>query len=238
MNHISIILCHYSKIDDFGEKSAGSNPPKRGDLLRICVESILKNTDYPAELIVMDNGGNPDNSEYLLEKAREGKLTHVRFPQNMHFAFAWNQGAKLATGDYLSFICNDIEVKEGWLSTCMKILTDYPDKEWLATPFITYDKNRYTVENTPEGYRVNLRSGSNCMVIRRELFHKIGDFPVHKKGGTLWYNRIYKMGIRTVAPKEDLAVDLGWRKGLNFNTNIEVKKKLLNNSEVHFEEKQ
>src|SRR3972149_6170603 len=110
MNHVSIVVCHYGKIDDFGELAAGKNPPKRSDLLRTCVESIIHNTNYPAELIVMDNGGDPDDSEYLLGKAREGKLTHVRFPQNLHFAMAWNQGAKLATGGHLAFLCNDIEV--------------------------------------------------------------------------------------------------------------------------------
>ena len=236
--HVSIILCHYSKIDDFGETAAGKNPPKRSDLLRKCIESLLANTDYPAELIVADNGGNPDDSEYLLGLAREGKLTHVRFPANFHFAYAWNQCAKLATGDTLSFICNDIGFKEKWLSTCMKILADYPEENWLATPFITYGKGYKTIEITKEGYRVNLRSGSNCMVIPRKLFEWIGDFPVHRIGGTLWYDKIYRMGVRTVAPPEDLAVDMACRRGVNFDIPIVVKKTLLDGSTVEFQEQQ
>ena len=76
------------------------------------------------------------------------------------------------------------------------------------------------------------------MVIRRSLFEKIGEFPVHRIGGTLWYNKIYKMGIRTVAPSEDYAIDRGWRRGTNFSLPIEVKKILLDGIEVHFEEKQ
>lgn len=235
--HVSIILCHYSKIDDFNEEAAGKNPPKRSDLLKKCLDSLLTNTkDYPAEIIVMDNGGSPDDSEYLLGKARDGLITHVRFPHNMHFALAWNQGAKLATGQFLSFVCNDIEFQEGWLSACVKILEDYPGKDWLSCPFITYDKQRYTVETTTEGYRVNLRSGSNCMVIRRETFNRIGDFPVHRIGGTVWYNKLYRMGIRTVAPPVDLASDMGWRKGVNFSIPIEVTKTLTDGSVVHFEE--
>lgn len=235
MKHVSIILVHYAKIDDFNASAAGKNPPSRSELLRVAIDSLLKNTDYPAELIVADNGGDSDDSEYLLNLAREGKLTHVRFPGNMHFCGAWNWAARMATGEYLSFVCNDIEFAPGWLSTCVKILEDYPEKEWLATPFITYDKRRYTIETTKEGYRVNLRSGSNCMVIPRELFYKVGEFPMHRIGGTLWYNKIYKMGIRTVAPPEDLAYDRGWRKGLNFSLPIEVKKTLLDGSEIHFE---
>src|SRR3990167_4226272 len=232
MTHASIILCHYSKIDDFGEEAAGKNPTPRTQLLRTSVESLLQNTDYPAELIVMDNGGNPDDSEYLLGLVREGKLTHVRFPQNMHFAFAWNQGAKLATGNYFSFICNDIEVLPNWLPECMRILQENENRV-IACGFITYDKRRYT-SVLLNGDRQNPRSGSNCLVISRELFYEIGEWPIHRIGGTIWYNKIYKMGIKTVAPPSDLAHDRGWRHGVAFNISIEVKKKLLDGSEVSF----
>lgn len=236
MNHVSIILCHYSHIDDFGETAAGKKPPKRSDLLKVCVESLLTRTNYPAELIVMDNGGNPDDSEYLLGKAREGKLTHVRFPQNMHFAFAWNYGARLATGDPLAFICNDIEVGPDWLNECVRILNENPEKT-IATPFITYDKKRMNTVLS-NGDRQNPRAGSNCLVIRRSDFSTIGEWPHHRIGGTIWYNRLRKLGYRTVAPPNDMAGDRGWRHGLNFDMKIEVKKKLLDSSEIHFEEKQ
>lgn len=228
-------MVHYSRIDDFNGESAGKNPTPRSQLLRTSLESLLTNTNYPAEVIVMDNGGDPDDSDYLLGKAREGKITHVRFPQNLHFAHAWNTGAKIATGDTLSFICNDIEFLPGWLNVCMEMLEKYPERELLATPFITYDKHKYTFEVTPEGYRVNLRSGSNCMVLPRTLWQKVGEFPIHRIGGSLWYNQLAKLGIRTIAPPEDLALDRGWRQGVNFRRTIEVKKLLLDNSEVHFE---
>ena len=234
MTHVSIVLVHYGLVDDFGETAAGKNPPKRNELLKVCVESILKHTDYPAELIVMDNGGNPDASDYLLDLAREGKLTHVRFPRNMHFALAWNQGAKLATGEYLSFICNDVEVQEHWLSECMRMLKEHEGEKILATPFITYDKRRYTTV-LPNGDRLNPRSGSNCMVIKRELFYDVGEWPIHKIGGTIWYNKMYKMGYKTIAPPVDIAVDRGYRHGVNFDMSIEVKKILLDGSEIHFE---
>lgn len=230
--HVSIIVCHYGKIDDFGETAAGINPPSRSLLLRTCVESILANTNYPAELIVADNGGSLSDSDYLMNLSMQGHITYVRFPQNMHFAFAWNQCAKLTTGQYLSFICNDIEVSPNWLSECMRILTENEDK-LIATPFVTYDKRRFNViqEN---GDRFNIRAGSNCLVISRKLFEEIGEWPIHRIGGTLWYNKIYGMGIKTVAPPTDLAYDRGWRHGVNFSIPIEVKKKLLDGTEVSF----
>lgn len=238
MEYVSVIVCHYGLIDDFGETSAGSNPIKRSELIRITLESLFKNTDYPAEIIVVDNGGNPDDTDYFLEKVREGKInTLVRFKNNMHFAHAWNTGAKIATGRFLSFVCNDIEFGPKWLSTCIALLEKYKERKLIATPFISYDKKRNTFEVTDDA-RFNNRSGSNCNVMRREDFEILGEWPVHKKGGTLWYNNLFRQGYRTVAPATDLALDRGWRMGVNFSIPIEVKKVLLDGTEIHFEMKQ
>jgi len=237
MKYCSINIVHYHLIDDFGEKSARIS--NRGDLVRNLIETLEKFTDYPAEINVWDNGGNPDDTDYFVEKVRQGTINQlVRSKDNSHFAMAWNTLAKISTGDYFSFISNDVEVKEGWLSACVKILEDYPDKQWVATPFITYDKRKHTLEVTPEGYRVNMRSGSNCMVMRREDWPKLGEFPIHRIGGSLWYTKNFRAGWRFVAPPEDLACDRGWRNGVSFNIPIEVKKTLLNKEEIHFEEKQ
>lgn len=241
MKYASIIVCHYSKIDDFGEKSAGVNPPARGDLLKRLILSIHAHTDYPSELIVLDNGGDHNSNSdtlWLLEKVNDGTVnTIVRYKENRHFAYSWNEGARIATGDYLVFVCNDIEVAPGWLSACIKILDTYSDRQYVATPFITYDKTKQTIEITPEGYRVNTRAGSNCMVVRRSDWEKLGEFPIHRIGGSLWYTKNFRAGWRFVAPPEDLARDNGWRHGVNFTVPIVVKKTLLGGDEIHFEER-
>ena len=236
MKYVSIVLCHYSKIDDFNTVAPG---PTRSDLLRTSLESILTNTNYPAELIVVDNGGNPDDSDYLLGKAREGKLTHVRFPQNMHFSFAWNIGAKMATGQYLCFICNDIVVAPNWLAECIRMLEEHPGEKIFATPFIDPDKRRFDII-LPNGDRSNPRAGSNSLVIRREDFYAIGEWPHRLLSGTKWYNNAEKIGYTSIAPPNNLAEDAGRRRGisLSIRTHIRVpiKKILLDGSEVHFQE--
>lgn len=239
IKYASLVICHYGLLDDFGEKAAPANHRQRNLLVQNLIQSLKDNTDYPCEIIVMDNGGNPDVTDWFVEQVRKGVITQlVRSHDNLHFAMAWNLGAKLATGDYLSFVCNDIEVQPGWLSSCVKILEDYPDRKFVATPFITYGKRNQTVEITKEGYRVNLRSGSNCMVMRKEDWPKLGEFPVHRVGGTLWYTKNVRADWRFVAPPKDLAIDRGARQGVNFGIPIEVKKTLLNGEQIHFEEKQ
>lgn len=233
MKYASIVICHYSKINDFNNIPQDLNSLKKGDLLRKCIESVLIHTNYPAELIVLDNGGVPDDSDYLLGKAREGKLTHVRFPSNMHFAYAWNTGAKIATGQYLCFMCNDIEVSPNWLTECIRLLEEHPEEKLIATPINTRRKKTTIL---PNGNRLNPRAGSNCLVIRRKDFYAIGEWPIHRVGGSIWYNKLINMGYNCIAPPKDLVTDLGWKHGVN-SSGIQVKKILLDGSEVYFEEK-
>lgn len=235
LKFVSINIVHYNNIDDFGEKAAGKNPPKRGDLMKNLISSLEQNTDYPCEINVWDNGGKPDITDYLVDKVRQGTINQlVRSKDNLHFAYGWNTLAKISTGDYMAFICNDIVLDQHWLSTCVKILETYPDKQYVATPFITYDKRKHTLEITKEGYRVNMRSGSNCMVMRTKDFEKLGEFQQHRIGGSIWYTKNFREGWRFVAPKNDMAKDAGWRKGVNFSIPIKVKKTLLKNEEVDY----
>ena len=76
------------------------------------------------------------------------------------------------------------------------------------------------------------------MVLRKSDFAKLGEFPVHRIGGSLWYTRNFRAGWQFTAPKEDLAFDRGWRNGVNFSIPIQVINKLLDGTDIHLEERQ
>lgn len=228
--YCSVGLVHYSQIDPESKES-------RSEVLHKSLDSLEKNTDYPMELIVFDNGGNPDDSEYLLQKAREGFIsTYIRYAENMSFAFPWNQFARIATGDYLCFTCNDLEYKPKWLSTCISLLEKYPERKFLATPYITPDKNRpnFNKEVLEDGARVNSMAGSNCMIMKPEFYRDIGDMPHHRIGGSIWFRKMTRMGYLVVVPPEDMVTHLGYRNGVNWLKGIQVEKKLSNGEKVNF----
>lgn len=228
MKYASIIVCHYARTIESDDSF------RRDEWLKKCIEALLKNTSYPAELIVMDNGGNPDDSDYLLGKAREGKLTHVRFPQNMHFAYAWNIGAKIATGEILCFMANDNEVHPNWLNECVRILEEHEGENVITTPSIQKDKAKYTTY-LPNGDRINPLSGSACLVVKRDDFYKIGEWRIHHIASDFWYKTMIEMGYTTICTPTNLVNDLGWGKGPK-NLTIKVKKILLDGTEIHFEQ--
>ena len=79
------------------------------------IESLI-NTASGAEMIVVDNGGNYEDSLFLLQYANEGKIAcYIRNRKNMHFGYARNQGVKLSSGNYIVIADNDISYENGWL---------------------------------------------------------------------------------------------------------------------------
>lgn len=235
--YVSIILVHYSLVDDYGGKKAWADQATRSEMLKMTISSIVENTKYPAELIVMDNGGKPDDSEYLIGLARKKIIsTYVRYANNMQYAFANNQGAKLATGDYLCFTCNDVLVKPNWLTECIRLLEQNNNRRLVATPlFVSHIHPNYNKEKIGKD-RLNPYAGSNCLVMDRRTFRDLGDFHVYSDFGNQWFLEKAIKGYMSIAPPEDLAIHMANHKGLDWRQRVKITKTLLNKKELNFDE--
>ena len=169
---------------------------ERSDMMRESINSLLNNTHFPFELIVVDNGGSKEDSEWLLDLSQSGHITvYLRNANNMHFAFARNQAFKLSHGQYVCIADNDLLYADGWLTKCVEVLDTYPAKRIYTTPMeypmrSLNDRyhNGYLTHNGVE-LELNQRAGSNCFVIRREDYEEIGEFPIHRIGGSHWTNK-------------------------------------------------
>lgn len=236
LKHVSIIVCHYGQADDFGEEKAKDAIRSRSEMLRDTMNSLITNTRYPSELIVVDNGGKPDDSEYLLELTRRGAInTYIRNKENMNFGWAWNQGAALATGDFLCFTCNDIYFDEGWLEKTMEPLIKYPEKKLIGTPLCTPDKDTAKhFGGLLDEHRLNTFAGSNCMVVRRETYEEIGPFSTSSVAGTHWYRKKSNLGYVVAVTPQNMAHHLAQYGGVNFRLNIPVKKTLLTKEVIDY----
>jgi GT2 family glycosyltransferase len=93
---------------------------------RRCVETVLRNTDYPAyRILVVDNGSTDGTWEYI---ERQEILTSIRNPANLGFAKGSNIGIRAA--DPLSDIVllnNDTEIHQpDWLWQLQRAAYDAP----------------------------------------------------------------------------------------------------------------
>lgn len=106
--------------DPSDQSSVGIVVPTRDrlDLLRPCIESVLRMTDHPDFRIVIADNGSEDlvTVRWLEEIARNPRVTVAAMPGPFNFAGICNRAARLLDSDLLLFLNNDTEVLEPlWL---------------------------------------------------------------------------------------------------------------------------
>ena len=98
------------------------------DMLGRCIAAIRAHTRYEnLEIIVVENNSSSKEILDLYRRLRREKVTVVRWkagPGEPEFNFSAinNFGVKRAKGEYLVFLNNDVEVKEGWLEELLGVV--------------------------------------------------------------------------------------------------------------------
>ncbi|MAU08591.1 MAG: hypothetical protein CL607_02125 [Anaerolineaceae bacterium] len=119
---------------------------KNLDLTQQCVESILRNTDYPNyEIIIVDNASDDGTPDYLRSLAdNEERVTVILNDENRGFAAANNQGIKVATGANVVLLNNDTIVTRGWLTGLGRYLKD--EKIGMVGPVTNFVGNAARID--------------------------------------------------------------------------------------------
>jgi glycosyltransferase involved in cell wall biosynthesis len=80
------------------------------DFLKLCVNSIRKNSTIPVQIIVHVN----DGSDGSLEWVRQQGLDHTHSPDNIGICHAVNLAGALARHDYIVYLNDDMYCCPGW----------------------------------------------------------------------------------------------------------------------------
>jgi len=195
----------------------------RSDIMVKSITSLIENIKYPYELIIVDNGGSEEDSQFFMDLSNKEYLhTYIKNSHNMHFGYARNQGIAVAQGDYIAIVDNDILHKKDWLSRCIELLEKNTDNKWYGTPIDYPMKNDYngniryrtgTFEDSGETISTNMRAGSNCFVIRYDDLKTIGGFPTHRIAGTKWTDKAVGDNYVAMVLPEGYVEDMGLRNG-------------------------
>ncbi|MBN2307038.1 glycosyltransferase [Candidatus Peregrinibacteria bacterium] len=87
------------------------------------VESILQQeVDFPVEIIIIDNSVDEENAKKLIKLAEYPNVRVHLNKENVGYIAGNNQGAKMATGDYLLIVNPDIVWRE---KNTLKKMIDY-----------------------------------------------------------------------------------------------------------------
>lgn len=82
-----------------------------------CLSSFHEMTDYPDfEIILVDNGSTDENRGRYQQLSDQYHMTYLYQKEMFNFSHMCNLGSEAATGDYLLFLNDDIEIiEQNWL---------------------------------------------------------------------------------------------------------------------------
>ena len=87
-------------------------------ILKQCLSSMANLTEYKQyELVVVDNGSSPEHKAQYEALIQSYGGRYIYEPMQFNFSRMCNIGAQVASGDYLLFLNDDIEIIDGkWMS--------------------------------------------------------------------------------------------------------------------------
>ena len=218
------------------------------EMLKKCVQSIRKKTDYKnVEIIVVDNNSDlPETVNYLSELKSRKKVHVISDKHEFNFSALNNRASQLANGEFLLFLNDDTEViNQDWLSEMVSIAIQdkvgavgaklwYPNKTLqhagiiLGINGLAGHAHKY-FDKQNQGYlgRANLIQEFSavtgaCMLVKKKLFTKVGGFDENL---AIAYNdidlclKIKELGYKIVwTPYAELFHYESWSRGDDFQT--------------------
>lgn len=185
-------------------------------LLQRCVYEIRRFTERPYEIIVIDDGSTDETTIYC----RKERLIFISFPHRAGFVAACNAGLRLAAGNTIALLHNDVVVSRRWLSNMTSCLYS-SDEIGIVGPMagnaggmqqdrlgyrnigqfheLTYEANR----PDPNKWRSVDRLAGFCFVMKRELLDRVGYLRESHTPGDVeeedYCNRVKQQGYRLMA---------------------------------------
>ena len=170
----------------------------------LCLDHIRKFTDKPYELIIVDPiPKEPIRDDYhtLGLNPIDKDVTHLIFAdKDPGYTGGMNAGTRIATGNVLVFIQNDVFVREGWLPDLLWYIKEgydvvWPDQVPRDREYIKASYRRSM--DDPETLKGGRDAG--LMMITKKAFDQIGGW--NEKLGLLaekdmMLNRIGKAGLK------------------------------------------
>ncbi len=175
----------------------------KAELTANCLTALAHHTQRTTyEVILVDNGSTDETPSLLTSLGRDVQV--IRNAENLGFAKACNQGAKVARGRYLVFLNNDTIPQPDWLDALVREVEEYPDVAVVGSKLLYPDE---TVQHAGvafsrkdripyhlyQGFPANAPAVNRrrelqcvtaaCMLIRREVFLTVGGFDEGYRNG-------------------------------------------------------
>ena len=161
-----------------------------------CLTHLASVTDgVTYEVILIDNASTDKTPEFL--STLGGDVQVIRNQENLGFAKACNQGARVAAGKYLVFLNNDTIPQHGWLQALVDEADSHADVAVVGSKLLYADDTVQhagvvfsRLDGLPHHWGTKISKNSPlvnqrreykavtaaCMLVKREYFDRVGGF--------------------------------------------------------------
>lgn len=95
-------------------------------IIESCLDSLLRQSHVPLEVIVVDNGST-DGSLALLKDKYASRVRIFENPRNLGFAGGCNVGIRAARGEYIALLNSDATAEQRWVEELLKAMQRSPN---------------------------------------------------------------------------------------------------------------
>lgn len=106
-------------------------------IVKKCLDSLLRQTYAPLEVMVVDNGSVDGSVDYLKENFPQVNL--VVNERNLGFCGGNNSGIRKAAGSYLVLVNYDAELEPDCIEEMMKAMEQHPEAGVIASKIVLAD---------------------------------------------------------------------------------------------------
>ena len=162
--------------------------------LKESVDEIMSKTSYDNfELIISDDGTNTkENDKVLIELKNKYPLKLVINSKHNCFSYAINEGMKLARGEYLILLSNDVRPMEAdWIQKMVKFMDEHPNCGIMCPRSVNREGKVYFVGTEVRNGKVShihynakahpptsetFTANGACMIVPKNVFQEVGGF--------------------------------------------------------------
>ncbi|MGA9348462.1 MAG: glycosyltransferase [Anaerolineae bacterium] len=183
---VDIIVCVHNALSD----------------VQRCLEAIVRHTNQPYSLILVDDGSESETRDYLSEFAKSQGAVLLRNEEAKGYTRAANQGLRRSSADYVVLLNSDTVVTPEWLDRLIACAESDPriglvgplsnTASWQSIPEIEFQGD-WPANPLPAGMTIEAMAqlvarysarlyppmpflNGFCLLIRREVITEIGYF--------------------------------------------------------------
>lgn len=117
----------------------------RFESLKLCIESLIQNTQPECDILIFDNASSPQVVDYLSGLRAANRIQYlILSSRNIGKIDALQMIFKAAPGEIVAYTDDDVYFKPGWLERHLQILETYP-KTGMVTGFYIRSQMNWSV---------------------------------------------------------------------------------------------